>query len=219
MNTKLVKTIREAIALAGLKDGMTISFHHHLRNGDYVLNLVMDEIAAMGIRDLTVNASALFDTHAPLLDHIKNHIVRKVQTNYISAGIGRQISAGLMDEPVEFRRDAVEILLRDVQQLEIVIRRHIAVAIDVVALVERLECNVLLVVQIEHAHDAAFKAVALVKFQRDDLVLRIFRTLVFHIESPPYGSDSSITRFREKCKSKIVGRPSAGRFPSPAPAA
>ena len=51
MNTKLVKTIREAIALAGLKDGMTISFHHHLRNGDYVLNLVMDEIAAMGIRD------------------------------------------------------------------------------------------------------------------------------------------------------------------------
>ena len=42
MNTKLVKTIREAIALAGLKDGMTISFHHHLRNGDYVLNLVMD---------------------------------------------------------------------------------------------------------------------------------------------------------------------------------
>ena len=78
MNTKLVKTIREAIALAGLKDGMTISFHHHLRNGDYVLNLVMDEIAAMGIRDLTVNASALFDTHAPLLDHIKNHVVRKV---------------------------------------------------------------------------------------------------------------------------------------------
>ena len=103
MNTKLVKTIREAIALAGLKDGMTISFHHHLRNGDYVLNLVMDEIVAMGIRDLTVNASALFDTHAPLLDHIKNHVVRKVQTNYISAGIGRQISAGLMDEPVEFR--------------------------------------------------------------------------------------------------------------------
>ena len=104
MNTKLVKTIREAIALAGLKDGMTISFHHHLRNGDYVLNLVMDEIAGMGIRDLTVNASALFDTHAPLLDHIKNHVVRKVQTNYISAGIGWQISAGLMDEPVEFRR-------------------------------------------------------------------------------------------------------------------
>ena len=27
-----------------LKDGMVVSFHHHLRNGDYVLNLVMAEI-------------------------------------------------------------------------------------------------------------------------------------------------------------------------------
>ena len=34
MMTKLVSTIREAVALAGLKDGMTVSFHHHLRNGD-----------------------------------------------------------------------------------------------------------------------------------------------------------------------------------------
>ena len=31
---------------------MTISFHHHLRNGDYVLNMVMDEIANLGIKDI-----------------------------------------------------------------------------------------------------------------------------------------------------------------------
>ena len=103
MSTKLVKSLREAIELSGLKSGMTVSFHHHLRNGDYVLNMVMDEIAAMGIRELTVNASALFDTHAPILEHVKNHVVRKILTNYMSAGIGRSISAGLMDEPVEFR--------------------------------------------------------------------------------------------------------------------
>jgi len=35
---------------AGLRDGMTISFHHHLRNGDYVLNMVLDEAAKMGER-------------------------------------------------------------------------------------------------------------------------------------------------------------------------
>ena len=33
--SKLIGTIREAIEKAGLKDGMTISFHHHMRNGDY----------------------------------------------------------------------------------------------------------------------------------------------------------------------------------------
>ena len=46
---------------AGLRDGMTISFHHHLRNGDYVLNMVLDEAAKMGVKDLTVNASSVFD--------------------------------------------------------------------------------------------------------------------------------------------------------------
>lgn len=102
-DSKVVSSLREAIALAGLRDGMTISFHHHMRNGDYVVNMVMEQLSAMGIRDLTVNASALFDVHAPLLTHIKNGTVTKLLTNYMSAGIGHAISDGLMDEPVEFR--------------------------------------------------------------------------------------------------------------------
>ena len=103
MAGKVVQSIREAIALSGLKSGMSVSFHHHLRNGDYTLNMVMDEIAALGIRDLTVNASSLFDTHAPLEEHIASGVVRKINTNYMSAGLGRMISEGLMDEPVDFR--------------------------------------------------------------------------------------------------------------------
>lgn len=103
MAMKVVASLREAISLCGLKSGMSISFHHHLRNGDYTLNRVMDEIAALGIRDLTLNASSLFDAHAPLREHIKNRVVRKINTDYMSAGLGRAISEGLMDEPVEFR--------------------------------------------------------------------------------------------------------------------
>ena len=100
---KLVNSLREAIALSGLEDGMTVSFHHHLRNGDYVLNMVMDEIAACGIRDLTVNASSLFDVHAPLLRHIEHGVVTGVAADYIAAGLGRAFSAGIMEKPVEFR--------------------------------------------------------------------------------------------------------------------
>ena len=103
MSKKIVNSLREAIELSGLKSGMTVSFHHHLRNGDFVLNMVMEQIADLGIKDLTVNASSLFDTHAPLLDHIKNHVVTKIQTNYMAAGIGRAISQGIMETPVEFR--------------------------------------------------------------------------------------------------------------------
>ena len=100
---KLVNSIREAIALSGLQDGMTVSFHHHLRNGDHVLNMVMHEIAELGIRDLTVNASSLFDVHMPLVDHIQNGVVSHVLADYISAGLGKAFSAGIMEKPVQFR--------------------------------------------------------------------------------------------------------------------
>ena len=103
MQTKVAASLREAIERAGLKDGMTVSFHHHLRNGDYVLNMVMEEIARMGIVNLTVNASSLFDVHLPLLDHIQNGVVTTIQTDYMAAGLGRAISHGIMENPVQFR--------------------------------------------------------------------------------------------------------------------
>lgn len=103
MNSKIVDNLREAIISSGLKDGMTISFHHHLRNGDYVLNMVLEEVAALGIGDLTINASALFDIHAPLIDHVKKGVVTKILTDYVSKPIGKEISRGLMENPVEFR--------------------------------------------------------------------------------------------------------------------
>ena len=101
--SKLVNSIREAVSLAGLKDGMTVSFHHHLRNGDFVLNMVMDAVAELGIKDLTVNASSLFDVHTPLLTHIENKVVTGLAADYIAAGLGRAISEGCMEKPVEFR--------------------------------------------------------------------------------------------------------------------
>ena len=101
--SKLVNSIREAVQLAGLKDGMTVSFHHHLRNGDFVLNMVMEEIAALGLKDIFVNASSLFDAHTPILEHIENHVVTGISADYIAAGVGRAISQGFMEKPVQFR--------------------------------------------------------------------------------------------------------------------
>ncbi|MDF2615893.1 MAG: citF [Sedimentibacter sp.] len=100
---KVVKSIKEAIALCGLKDGMRVSFHHHLRNGDHVINMVMEEISNMGFKDLTVNASSVFDIHAPLVGHIKNNVVTGLEVNYMGAAVGREISSGIMKKPVDFR--------------------------------------------------------------------------------------------------------------------
>ena len=100
---KLTSSIKEAVINSGLRDGMTVSFHHHLRNGDYVLNMVMEAISELGIRDLTVNASSLFDTHRPMKEHIKNGTVKSILTDYMSGELGRFISAGGMNSPVQFR--------------------------------------------------------------------------------------------------------------------
>ena len=100
---KVVRSLKEAIELAGVQSGMTVSFHHHMRNGDYVLNMVMEELAQKGVKNLTVNASSVFDCHKPLIDHIQNGVVTKLCCNYMAAGVGRAISAGIMETPVEFR--------------------------------------------------------------------------------------------------------------------
>ena len=44
---KVVASLTEAIQKCGLQDGMTVSFHHHLRDGDYVVNMVMEAIASL----------------------------------------------------------------------------------------------------------------------------------------------------------------------------
>lgn len=100
---KLCSDLKEAIRSAGLRDGMTVSFHHHLRNGDYVLNMVLAAAAELGIRDLTVNASSVFDCHEPLIGHIQRGVVTGLEANYISAAVGRAISEGVLAKPVVFR--------------------------------------------------------------------------------------------------------------------
>ena len=101
--SKLCGTLREAMERAGLENGQTISFHHHLRNGDFVLNMVLEEAAAMGLRDLTVCASSVFDCHRPLTGHIQRGVVTGLETSYLSSTVGSAVSQGVLDRPVVFR--------------------------------------------------------------------------------------------------------------------
>lgn len=101
--SKLISSVREAIEKTGLRDGMTISFHHHMRNGDFVLNMVLEQVAEMGIKDLTVNASSIFDIHEPIIEHIKNGVVTGLECNYMGGKVGKAISQGILEKPVIFR--------------------------------------------------------------------------------------------------------------------
>ena len=100
---KVLPSLEEAIRRSGLKDGMTISFHHHFRNGDFVVNMVVDQIAKMGIKNLTLAASSLTDCHWPLIEHIKNGVITHIETSGLRGKLAEAVSRGLMDFPIIFR--------------------------------------------------------------------------------------------------------------------
>ncbi len=99
---KTLPDIRAAISASGLKSGMTISFHHHLRNGDFVVNAVLDACAEMGIRDLVIFPTALFGVHKHLTKHIKSGVIRQIQGS-VNGPIGQLASEGGMEVPVVLR--------------------------------------------------------------------------------------------------------------------
>ena len=100
---KILPSLEEAIRRSGLKDGMTISFHHHFRNGDHIINQVLDKIAEMGFKNLTLAASSLSSVHDPLIKHIKNGVITHIETSGLRGELAEEISRGLMDFPVVFR--------------------------------------------------------------------------------------------------------------------
>lgn len=97
---KRLSSIRQALEACELKDGMTVSFHHHLRNGDGVLNQVMEAIDAKGIKDIHVAASSLFPVHAPLAELIKKGTVTRVTASYILGPVAEAIAEGHLENPV-----------------------------------------------------------------------------------------------------------------------
>lgn len=101
--SKLRDSIKDVIIESGLKDGMTISFHHHFREGDLLLNTVLDEIAALGIKDLTLASSSIANVHEPLIEHIKNGVITNITSSGLRDKVGAAISQGIMENPVVIR--------------------------------------------------------------------------------------------------------------------
>ena len=93
-DSKLVDSIRSVLEQCNLKDGMTISFHHHFREGDYIVNMVMAEIHAMGIKDITICASSLGQAHDPIVPYIEDGTITEIQSSGVRGKIGDAISNG-----------------------------------------------------------------------------------------------------------------------------
>jgi len=98
--SKICDSLKEAIEKSNPKNGMTITFHHHLRDGDVILVMAMSILHDMGIRDITLAASSLNDCHDPILPFIQDRTITKIWSSGIRGKLGRAISRGAMDIPV-----------------------------------------------------------------------------------------------------------------------
>jgi len=100
---KVLASIDAAIDAVGLKDGMTISFHHHFRNGDYVLNMVVEAIAKKGIKGITLAPSSLNECNDPIIPYIEQGVITAIETSGARGKLGRLLTAGKLAKPVIIR--------------------------------------------------------------------------------------------------------------------
>ena len=92
---KVVKDLRTALEKVGLKSGMTVSTHHHFRNGDLVSNTIFDAASEMGLKDLTWFPSAAFPCNAPLTKYLDNGLIHHIEGS-MNGPLGEYTSRGKM---------------------------------------------------------------------------------------------------------------------------
>ncbi|MDX6007397.1 citrate lyase subunit alpha [Cupriavidus necator] len=97
---KLLGSIREGLDAAWVRDGSTISFHHHLRNGDTVANEVLQEAAAMGLRGLKVAASSIFPVHERWVEFIEAGVISQIYTAYAVGPVADAVARGALSSPI-----------------------------------------------------------------------------------------------------------------------
>ncbi len=92
---KTVPDIKAALVAAGLKDGMTVSTHHHLRNGDQVALAALNAAAELGVKDLVWFPSASFPCHEPVIELMEQGVVHHIEGS-MNGPLGAYCSEGRM---------------------------------------------------------------------------------------------------------------------------
>ncbi|WP_321296648.1 citrate lyase subunit alpha [Marinifilum fragile] len=97
--SKLCGDLKEAIQKCNPFDGMTVTFHHHLRGGDGVLMQTIEILDEMGIKDITLASSSLTSAHDGLVPYVENGMITRIFSSGIRGRLGEVISMGKLKYP------------------------------------------------------------------------------------------------------------------------
>jgi citrate lyase subunit alpha / citrate CoA-transferase len=76
---KRVPDLETALRNCGLSDGMVISSHHHLRDGDSVALMALEAAARLGVKDLMWFPSASFSSQKAAIDLMKQGVIHHIE--------------------------------------------------------------------------------------------------------------------------------------------
>jgi len=99
---KQIASLKEALQLSGLKDGMTISTHHHFRDGDLVANMVFDIVKELGVKNIRWFPSASFPCHTQLIKYLEDGTISHIEGS-MNGPLGRYCSDGKMGKMAVLR--------------------------------------------------------------------------------------------------------------------
>ncbi|MDR1298399.1 MAG: citrate lyase subunit alpha [Deltaproteobacteria bacterium] len=98
--SKVFSSLGDLFGDLELKSGATVSFHHHLRDGDAVANMVLAAADKFGLRDLNVSLTGTFAVHAPMIELVKKGVVASLRTSSLYGPVAGAVSRGVFPTPV-----------------------------------------------------------------------------------------------------------------------
>lgn len=119
---KLLGSLTEAVRACGLRDGMTISFHHSFREGDMVVGQVMEAVRALGIKGLRFAPSAVVNlSNFSLAEYVEDGTIARVEASGIRGELGDRLMDGSirLAEPVILRPHGARPRAIEMGELEI----------------------------------------------------------------------------------------------------
>ncbi|MBL7006063.1 MAG: citrate lyase subunit alpha, partial [Spirochaetia bacterium] len=85
-------------------NGMRISFHHHLRMGDRVVDQVLEALQETGLKDLVLCVSSVMGPACTAVYMaVRSGLVGKIETTGLKSPLSEAVLAGEVSEPVVFR--------------------------------------------------------------------------------------------------------------------
>lgn len=89
---KVIKNLDELFDFIDIHSNPNISFHHHFRNGDIVINHVLSYYEQHHVTGLHLFPSAIFPSYTKILDLLKAGQINNITTNYCNGEVAQYLT-------------------------------------------------------------------------------------------------------------------------------